>query len=81
MLIRSLLLGLDQFIIEVTGSLELLDSLEVFFFLQDALVKLLLNHAVLLLRTFKLLGASLHVCLDDLLDVLKIVEQDFLRFL
>ena len=81
MLIRSLLKGLGQLIIEVTSSLELLDTLKVFFFLHDALVKLLLDHTVLLLRTFKLPSASLYVCLDDLLDILKIVEQDFLCFL
>ena len=73
--------SLSQLVVEVAGSLEILNTLEVFFFLQDTLVKLLLDHTVLLFRTFKFLGASLDVLLDNLLDVLKVVEQDLFGLL
>jgi hypothetical protein len=66
--------ALSQPIIEVTSGFELLDALKVFFFLHNTLVVLLLNHAVLLLRTLKLLGASLHVALDVLLNILQVMK-------
>jgi len=40
------------------------------FFLHNAIIKLGLNHSVLLLGSFKFISAFLDISLDDLLDVL-----------
>ena len=69
----SLLERLSKLVVEVARSLKFLNAFEVFLLLHDAIVKLLLNHSVLLLGSFKFISAFLHISLDDLLNVLKIV--------
>ncbi len=49
-------------------------------FLHNALVKLLLYHAILVLRPIQFLSGALYVTLDVLLNVLEVMEQYFLRF-
>ena len=70
----SLLERLSKLVVEVARSLKFLNAFEVFLLLHDTIVKLLLNHSVLLLGSFKFISAFLHISLDDLLNVLKIVQ-------
>ena len=49
-------------------------------FLHNALVKLLLYHAILVLRPIQFLSGALYITLDVFLNVLEVMEQYFLRF-
>jgi hypothetical protein len=79
-LISSFGQRLGKLVVQVASDFEVLNALEVVLFLHDALVKLLLYHAILVLRPIQFLSGALYITLDVFLNVLEVMEQYFLRF-
>jgi len=68
-------------LIQIDGLFKLLHALVVLFLLKNAVVVLLLEVTVLILGLVKVLNTFGHILLGNLLDVLQIVQQDFLLLL